>query len=63
MRPNDGPTSGGGQPDPGSAVVPIVVSGPESVVELPRLPRVPDGITFNPFEAVLAETHTEDWND
>ncbi len=46
----------------GSAVVPIAVAGPESVVELPLLPRVPDRIEFNPYEAVLAETRTEGWN-
>lgn len=49
--------------DEGSATVRILVSGPETVLELPLLPREPNSITFNPFESVLAETKTEDWNE
>ncbi|MEM7416878.1 MAG: M1 family aminopeptidase [Gemmatimonadota bacterium] len=47
----------------GSAQVRITVSGPETEVVLPTLPRIPDSIEFNPFEAVLAETHTEGWRN
>ena len=47
----------------GTATVRVDVSGPLTEVELPLLPRVPDDIQFNPFEAVLAEVKTEDWRD
>ena len=47
----------------GTATVMVTVSGPVSEQQLPILPRVPDGIVFNPAEAVLAETHTEDWRE
>lgn len=49
--------------DEGTATVRVDVSGPVTEVELPLLPRVPDDILFNPFEAVLAEVKTEDWKD
>ncbi len=49
--------------DEGTATVRVNVSGPMTEVELPLLPRVPDDIVFNPFEAVLAEVKTEDWKD
>lgn len=49
--------------DEGSATVRITVAGPETEVTLPTLPRVPDDIVFNPFESVLAETHTEGWRN
>lgn len=49
--------------DEGSATVSITVSGALTEVQLPTLPRVPDDIVFNPFESVLAETHTENWRN
>ena len=49
--------------DEGTATVRVDVSGPVTEVELPLLPRVPDDIVFNPFEAVLAEVKTEDWKE
>ena len=45
----------------GSAVVPVLVKGAEVVTELPLLPKVPDDVTFNVLESVLAEVHTEKW--
>ena len=47
--------------DDGSATVRVLVSGAETVMDLPLLPREPDEIEFNPFESVLAETKTEGW--
>ena len=49
--------------DEGSATVRVTVVGPETEVVLPTLPRIPDDIVFNPFESVLAETHTEGWRN
>lgn len=49
--------------DEGAATVRVLVRGPETTLELPRLPREPDAIEFNPFESVLAETRTEGWRD
>jgi hypothetical protein len=49
--------------DDGSAIVRIKVTGPLTEAELPTLPREPDAIVFNPFEAVLAETRTEGWRN
>jgi aminopeptidase N len=45
----------------GTAVVPVLVTGREVVIDLPLLPRVPDDVTFNVLESVLAEVHTEGW--
>lgn len=45
----------------GTAVVPVLVTGPEVVTELPLLPKAPDDVTFNVLESVLAEVHTEKW--
>ncbi len=45
----------------GSATVRVLVRGPVTETELPILPREPESIEFNPFEAVLAETKTEGW--
>ena len=47
----------------GTAMVRVDVSGPVTEVTLPAMPRVPDRLEFNPFEAVLAETRTEGWRD
>lgn len=49
--------------DEGTATVRVDVRGPVTEVELPLLPREPDSIELNPFEAVLAETKTEGWED
>lgn len=49
--------------DEGSATVRVHVTGAVTEAELPLLPRVPDDIVLNPFEAVLAETKTEGWDD
>jgi len=45
----------------GAATVRILVQGPETVVELPLLPREPDEIRFNDFESVLARVRAERW--
>jgi hypothetical protein len=45
----------------GTAVVPVLVRGREVVTDLPILPGVPDEITFNVLQSVLAEVHTEKW--
>jgi aminopeptidase N len=45
----------------GTAVVFVRVEGEEVVTELPLLPRVPDAVTFNFMDAVLAEVHEEGW--
>lgn len=37
-------------------------SRPEACKELPTLPVQPGATLFNPYEAVLAETHTEGWD-
>jgi hypothetical protein len=47
----------------GTAIVQINVQGPLTEGELPPLPMRPRAITFNPDEAVLAETRTEDWRN
>ncbi len=47
----------------GTAMVRVDVVGPVTEVTLPVMPRVPDRLEFNPFEAVLAETKTEGWRD
>ena len=47
----------------GNAQVNIVVSGPETVTELPLLPMEPNDLVFNPFESVLARVETEGWRD
>lgn len=47
--------------DEGTATVRVNVTGPVTEVELPLLPREPQRIELNPFEAVLAETKTEGW--
>ena len=49
--------------DDGSATVRVLVTGHETVRDLPLLPRRPDEIRFNPFESVLAETKTERWRE
>lgn len=45
----------------GTAMVSIGVQGPLTETELPLLPAKPERVVFNPYESVLAETHTEDW--
>jgi hypothetical protein len=45
----------------GTAVVTVLVKGGEVVTDLPILPRVPDEVTFNVLQSVLAEVHTEKW--
>ena len=45
----------------GAATVRILVQGPETVTELPILPRKPDEIRFNDFESVLARVREERW--
>lgn len=47
----------------GSAVVRVNVMGREVEAALPLLPREPDAIVFNAFDAVLAEVKNEDWRD
>ena len=47
--------------DEGSATVRVNVTGPMTEAQLPLMPRIPDDIVLNPFEAVLAQTDTEDW--
>lgn len=49
--------------DEGSATVRVNVTGRVTEAELPLLPREPDRIELNPFEAVLAETKTEGWKN
>lgn len=49
--------------DEGNAVVQVNVTGPLTEYELPLLPRIPDAIVFNPYEAVLADTRTERWRN
>jgi aminopeptidase N len=45
----------------GAATVKVMVAGPETVVDLPLLPREPDEVIFNDFESVLAEVRREGW--
>jgi len=45
----------------GTAVVPVLVKGAETITDLPLLPRAPDEVTFNVLESVLAEVRTEKW--
>jgi len=45
----------------GTAVVPVLVDGPEIEQELPLLPERPDNVEFNVLESVLAQVHTERW--
>jgi hypothetical protein len=47
----------------GAATVQVLVEGPLTEAELPPLPMRPRAVTFNPYEAVLAETRTEDWRN
>ena len=47
----------------GHSQVNIMVTGPETVTELPLLPMEPEDIVFNPFESVLAEVRTERWQN
>ena len=42
-------------------MVTVLVKGGEVVTDLPILPRVPDEVTFNVLQSVLAEVHTEKW--
>lgn len=45
----------------GSATVRVMVRGPETVVDLPILPRRPDRVVFNDYESVLAQVREEGW--
>lgn len=45
----------------GAATVKLLVAGPETVAELPLLPREPDDVIFNDFESVLARVRKEGW--
>jgi hypothetical protein len=47
----------------GTALLQLNVQGPLTEADLPILPMRPRAITFNPYEAVLAETRTEDWRN
>jgi Peptidase family M1 domain len=47
----------------GSATVRLNVVGPVTEAELPLLPRQPDTMEFNAFQAVLAEVKTEGWKN
>ncbi|MDH5804773.1 MAG: hypothetical protein OEZ54_06275 [Gemmatimonadota bacterium] len=37
------------------------IEGPETIIELPNLPRRPDNIEFNTLESVLAEVDYVRW--
>ncbi len=45
----------------GSASVRVLVEGPETLVELPVLPREPDTVVFNDYLSVLADVREEGW--
>jgi len=45
----------------GSATVRVMVRGPETMLDLPILPRKPDAVRFNDFESVLAQVREEGW--
>jgi hypothetical protein len=44
-----------------SATYPVLVSGPVTVAELPRLEAEPKKVLLNPDEAVLAEVKNGKW--
>lgn len=45
----------------GAATMKVLIEGPETVVELPLLPREPVEIVFNDFMSVLADVDDENW--